>query len=85
MAARPGQLIASGLFARCRNTNYLGEMLIYSAFALLARHPAPWAVNLGMWTFVFLPNMLRKDKSLARYPGFAEYKKRSGLLLPKLF
>lgn len=29
-------LITEGFFARCRNTNYLGEVLIYSSFALSA-------------------------------------------------
>ena len=29
--------------------------------------------------------MLKKDKSLSRYPEFTGYKERSGLLLPKLF
>jgi len=29
--------------------------------------------------------MLKKDKSLSRYPEFEEYKENSGLLLPKLF
>lgn len=34
---------------------------------------------------VFVPNMRKKDQSLARYPEFAAYKERSGLLFPKLF
>ncbi|MFN6180885.1 MAG: hypothetical protein ACK4ZH_09320 [Dolichospermum sp.] len=34
---------------------------------------------------IFVPNMLKKDKSLSRYPEFAEYKENSGLLFPKLF
>ncbi|NER47295.1 MAG: steroid 5-alpha reductase, partial [Symploca sp. SIO1A3] len=33
----------------------------------------------------FIPNMLKKDKSLSRYPEFEEYKANSGLLLPQLF
>jgi len=31
---------------------------------------------------IWLPNMRRKDTSLSRYPGYAEYKKRSSLLIP---
>lgn len=34
---QPG-LIDAGFFARSRNTNYLGELLIYLSFALLAMH-----------------------------------------------
>ena len=28
--------------------------------------------------------MIKKDKSLAKYGSFEEYKKKSGLILPKL-
>jgi len=31
-------LITEGFFARCRNTNYLGEIFIYLGFALLVQH-----------------------------------------------
>ena len=81
---QPG-LIDDGFFARCRNTNYLGELLIYLSFALLAMHWLPYLVLAGFGFGVFLPNMRKKDASLSRYPGFATYRERSGLLLPRLF
>jgi protein-S-isoprenylcysteine O-methyltransferase Ste14 len=78
-------LIEDGLFAYTRNPNYLGEILIYLSFAILSWHWVPFAV-LAAWVFgFFLRNMLNKDKSLSRYPEFAEYKVRSGLLFPKLY
>jgi len=78
-------LITEGFFSRSRNPNYLGEILIYLSFALMAQHWLPFLV-LGIFSIlIFVPNMLKKDQSLARYPEFAAYKKRSGLLLPKLF
>lgn len=80
---RPG-LITDGLFARTRNPNYLGEMLIYSGFATLAQHPLPWLVLAAWWAF-FVRNMLAKDASISRYPEFAAWKSRSGLLIPKLW
>jgi steroid 5-alpha reductase family enzyme len=80
---RPG-LIAEGLFGRTRNPNYLGEILIYVAYALMSRHWLPFVI-LAAWVFgFFVRNMLGKDRSLARYPQFADYKKRSGLLLPRI-
>jgi len=81
---RPG-LITEGFFARCRNTNYLGEILIYGSFAMLVQHWLPFLILSGFVGGVFLPNMLKKDQSLSRYPEFADYKARSGLLLPRLF
>lgn len=80
---QPG-LITEGFFTRCRNTNYLGELMIYTGFALLS---VSWMGFIGIgifFLFAFLPNMLKKDKSLARYPGFSTYKNRSGLLFPKI-
>jgi protein-S-isoprenylcysteine O-methyltransferase Ste14 len=81
LKVRPG-LIEEGLFSRIRNPNYLGEVFIYSTYALLAMHWLPWLVLAGWWTsFAF--NMHRKDRSLARHPGFADYKRRTGWLLPR--
>lgn len=83
LALRPG-LIEEGLFARTRNPNYLGEILIYTAFALMAAHWLPFFV-LAAWVFgFFLRNMLAKDRSLSRHPGFEDYRGRTGLLLPRL-
>lgn len=78
-------LITEGFFSRSRNPNYLGEILIYLGFALLAQHWLPFLILAAFTTLVFIPNMRKKDQSLARYPEFAAYKQRSGLLLPKLF
>ncbi|HVR96367.1 MAG TPA: DUF1295 domain-containing protein [Thermoanaerobaculia bacterium] len=81
LSVRKG-LIVEGLFARTRNPNYLGEMMIYTGFALLARHWLPWVVLAGWWVF-FFRNMFSKDRSISRYPEFAEYRKRAWLLLPR--
>ncbi len=83
LKASPG-LITDGFFARCRNPNYLGEVLIYASFALLAMHWLPFLILTGFFLVVFLPNMLRKEKSLSRYPGFEQYRQHSGLFLPRL-
>lgn len=78
-------LITEGFFARCRNPNYLGEIFIYVAFAILSMHWLPFVILGGFIAGVFIPNMLKKDQSLSRYPEFARYKANSGLLFPKLF
>ncbi|MFM8322823.1 MAG: methyltransferase [Chloroflexota bacterium] len=84
LALRPG-LITDGMFARVRNPNYFGELLIYLGFGLLAMHWAPLLV-IGLFVaFYWLPNMRRKDRSLSRYPGFESYRRRTQLLIPFLF
>ncbi len=80
---RPG-LITEGLWARSRNPNYFGELLIYLSFALLAMRWM-WVPMIVLALFVgivWIPNMRKKDRSLSRYPEFAEYKSRSKLIIP---
>ncbi|MBE9168690.1 DUF1295 domain-containing protein [Pleurocapsales cyanobacterium LEGE 06147] len=78
-------LITEGFFARSRNPNYLGEILIYLSFAMLTQHWLPFSILGGFVVGIFIPNMRKKDKSLSRYPEFEQYQASSGLLLPQLF
>lgn len=77
-------LITTGWFARVRHPNYLGEMVLYASFAVVAGHWIPWLVLAFVWLAVFVPNMLGKEVSMSRYPGWAAYKARTGMLLPRL-
>jgi protein-S-isoprenylcysteine O-methyltransferase Ste14 len=81
---RPRRLITDGFFAATRNPNYLGEILIYASFNLLAQHALPWAACALVWVGVFVPNMLRKERSMSRYPDHAAWVARTGFLLPRL-
>ncbi|MFZ5635770.1 MAG: methyltransferase family protein [Pseudomonadota bacterium] len=83
LRARPG-LIVDGFFARTRNPNYLGEMMLYAGFALVAGHWLPWLVLVWVWAGVFLPNMLRKDVRMARHREWEGYRARTGLLFPRI-
>lgn len=77
-------LITTGFFARVRHPNYLGEMMLYGAFAVVAGHWLPWLVLAWVWLGVFLPNMIGKERSMSRYPEWPAYVARSGMLLPRL-
>ena len=76
-------LIKEGFFKSVRNTNYLGEILIYLSFAVLSMSFIPFAILAIFFFIVFLPRMMKKDKSLTKYDSFEDYKKKTGLLLPK--
>ena len=78
------ELIRDGFFKKIRNTNYLGEILIYLSFAILSMSYVPFAVLALFFFVVFLPRMIKKDKSLTKYSSFKEYKQISGLLFPKI-
>ena len=73
-----------GLYKYISSPNYLGEILIYLSFAILSMSFIPLVILALFFSIVFLPRMIKKDKSLSKYDSFDEYKKKSGLILPKL-
>jgi hypothetical protein len=78
-------LIDDGMFSRTRSPNYLGEIMLYSAFAICTNH---WhAYTIVAWAVLtFLPaKIAQKEMSLRRKPGWEQYAKRSNVLLPKIF
>jgi protein-S-isoprenylcysteine O-methyltransferase Ste14 len=79
---QPRRLITDGMFALTRNPNYFGEVLMYSAFNLLAQHWLPWVACAWVWTQAFLVNMLHKEASMARYPEHAAWARRTGFFFP---
>lgn len=80
---KPG-LITEGFFARCRHTNYLGELLIYTGFAMLSMSWIGFIGVASFFAFVFIPGMLRKERSLSRYTEWADYKATTGFLWPRM-
>lgn len=78
-------LISDGLFKHIRHPNYSGEIMIYGAYALLVGHWIPWLILSFVWVLVFATNIVAKERSLARHPGWLEYRARTGYLFPRLF
>ncbi len=82
---QPDALVSDGMMALSRNTNYFGEFLIYLSFAVL---PLSWMAFIPLAIFVafyWIPNMVRKDRSMSALPGFFEYKKKVRSFLPFIF
>lgn len=75
-------LISDGWFSFCRNTNYLGEMMLYGAFALLAKHPFPLAIDISIWITLFAGRWALKEESFEKKAGGVEYIKSSSYILP---
>jgi protein-S-isoprenylcysteine O-methyltransferase Ste14 len=85
LRARPG-LITDGFFALCRHPNYLGEIMIYSSFAVLGgARWQPWAVLAPVWGIVFLIQMKQKEARMSRHAAWGEYAKKTAFLIPFLF
>ena len=75
-------LISDGWFATCRNTNFLGEIIVYASFCLCARSYFPWIWCLFVWSAFFGGRFYLKDKSFAKKPGGVDYIKNTSILLP---
>ena len=57
-------------------------IMIYGSFVLLSGHWAPALVLAAFMAVEWIPNMVKKDRSLSRYPEFAQYKARSWRFIP---
>ena len=77
-------LITDGMFRYVRHPNYLGEIMIYLALALMVWHWFPALLLTGIWCELFAVNMVMKEASMSRYPEWNEYKRRSWWLIPGL-
>ena len=77
-------LVADGAWRRVRHVNYLGDLLRYSSFAVIAGSPWAWLLPSSVLA-LYLPRMVKKEASMAeRYPDFQAYRQSSWWLLPGL-
>jgi steroid 5-alpha reductase family enzyme len=77
-------LLNDGFMKWSRNPNYVGEMMIYSSFAILVQRNEPWYILGYMWTLIFLSRMIQKDYSLSKKLGWKEYEATSWMLVFKI-
>ena len=85
---QPGQVMDRGLWKYSRHPNYLGELMFWLSMYLFAL-----AVGLGFWwtgigvlamlaMFLGASIPLLDDRSEARRPEFADYRRRTSALIP---
>jgi steroid 5-alpha reductase family enzyme len=88
---KPGAILNSGVWARCRHPNYLGEILFWwglYVFCLAASPDRWWFVigplaMTGLFLGISVPLMDRHLR--ARKAGYAEHIQRVPALFPRLF
>jgi steroid 5-alpha reductase family enzyme len=89
--ANKGSFIRSGLWNKSRHPNYLGEILTWWGLYLfaLAAGIQFWWTGIGALLmtlmFVFISIPLMEKKNLERKAGYADYIKRTGMLVPYKF
>lgn len=83
------QLLDSGLWAKCRNPNYLGEMLFWiGLFIIGLAYQAPLYTALGaiamIGLFVFISIPMKEKRMLERRPAYTAYMQEVPKLIPRL-
>jgi len=78
-------LVADGIWRRVRHVNYLGDLLRYLSFAVVAG--SGWAYLVpGLVLMLYLQRIGQKERQMAaKYPQFSAYQRRSSRLLPGLW
>ncbi len=83
---RPGELLKEGLWARVRNPNYFGELLIYLGFGAarhaLAASPRCWRVRAAS---TGCPTCAKGRLARTLSRSSPQYKRRSKLFIPLIF
>jgi steroid 5-alpha reductase family enzyme len=87
--ANKGKLLRTGLYARIRHPNYLGEILLQLGIGLMAfgltQNLLAFAGPLLMAGLIMrLSGVPMLEEQLSKREGFAEWKARSGALWPRL-
>lgn len=94
--ANRGRFIQSGLWARSRHPNYFGEILLWTGIALIALPVlqgwqwltvlSPFFVALLLTRISGIPLLERRaEERWGTLPEYQEYKRRTPLLIPRLW
>jgi len=82
-------LLATGLWGRSRNPNYLGEILFWTGMYIVGlAYNAPFYItSIGalvmLCLFVFISIPMKEKRMMERRPSYMDYKKRVPMLFPK--
>ena len=84
--ANKGKLYTGGLFAYSRHINYFGDLLWVSGYAVLTRNGYAALIPAFLFCFFAFYNIPKLETYLrGKYPGFAEYAKRTKRFIPFVY
>ena len=75
-------LVKDNIWRFSRNINYLGDILRYLSFSVVAG--SVWAYLVpGLITIIYIQRMLKKEQAMAaKYPEYAEYQQSTRRFIP---
>ena len=78
-------LVSDGIWRRVRHVNYLGDLLRYLSFAVVAGNGWAYLVP-ALVLLIYLQRIGQKEVQMAaKYPEFSAWQQRSARLLPGLW
>lgn len=84
--AHKGKLYTGGLFTYARHINYFGDLLWVSGYAVLTQNGYAALIPAFLLCFFAFYNIPKLEACLrGRYPGFAEYAKRTKRFIPFVY
>lgn len=82
---KTGKNIEMGLWKFSRHPNYLGELMIWTGVFIAALNLFVWYNVFGIIIiyaiFIFISIPLAEKRYLKKYPGYADYRQRTSMLL----
>ncbi|MEP3209968.1 MAG: DUF1295 domain-containing protein [Maribacter sp.] len=87
---KPEELLETGIWAKSRNPNYLGEMLFWFGIFLIGYSFGTSSITIVgaivmVCLFVVISIPLKEDRMIERKPTYGAYKKRVPKLIPKFW
>ena len=79
------ELITTGPYSRIRHPLYFGEMIHIFGVAILAATPAAMYLYLVAVILQVIRAKIEERKFLATVPAYADFRRRTGFLWPRLF
>merc|ERR1712150_279480 len=78
------KIIDHGFMSRCRNLNYLGEMMIYGAYVIIPGDTRLYILIIVLWSIALGLGINKKELSARTKPGFHIYAEKTLLVMPRL-
>lgn len=78
-------MIDNYFLATNRNTNYFGEVLLYTSFAVLVNEYSSFLILIAVWSTIFFSRIYIKEQSLMKKDGYSKYAENSYIILFKIF
>jgi len=77
------RIIDDGFMSRCRNLNYVGEMMIYGSYVIIPGDTRLYILIIVLWSIALGLGVNKKELSARTKPGWHSYAEKTLLMAPR--